>query len=604
MFNNINKIKLYFITLLLYSNLYALKVVDVSKDNKTFSILESSNVYLDNKNLTKEEIIDQNYLQPYDKSIINVAQSKRTAWIHFKLQNSSTHTIERVLILNSPSLEFISLYTGTNKIARLNGIAHNSNHSTVYYSYMLKIPPQSSKEYYLSVKSTHKSFFFKLTIQEYEQFRRDDVINQAPRLLMLGLLLGLMIYAFMLAFYSRDKSYFFYGMYLFFTLCHQVTFLGLTQIYFPYWFVLFDMKLIIIKLGLALFSAILFAISFLKIKSDTWLYKIYMLFLFISLLIIFIIKTLSIVLIIGVLFVLFNLISGIIIYRQGQKQARLFIVGFGVVSLSYIMVVLDSFGFTRFLDYIPNVLMWAFTIEVLALTLAFADRYKILQELKDKEDREREEIIKNEVVQKTAQLNKALKTKSLLLKEVHHRVKNNLQIILSMIRLQSDKVTKELLKDSFLNLENRINAIAKTYNLLIVDENLEEIDMEEYIESLVLDIKTSLSDELSDIEVELDISVTLPLQKSVYIGIIINELITNTYKYAFENNRGSIFIALKQENSIYTLTIKDNGKGFTYNREKTTSLGLKLIQSLVQEQLKGVISMHTEGYTHYTIRFS
>ena len=604
MLKNINKIKLYFIILLLYSNLYALNSVEISKENQLLSILESTDVYLDSQNLTKEEIINSNSLKPYNRAIINVAQSKRTVWIHFKLKNSSSKSIQRALILNSPSLEFISLYTEPLPTARLNGIFYNHNHSTVYYSYLLKIPPQSEKEYYLRVASTHKSFFFKLTLQEYEQFRRDDILNQAPRILMLGILLGLMIYAFLLAFYSRDKSYFFYGMYLFFTLCHQVTFLGLTQIYFPHWFVLFDMNLVIIKLGLALFSAILFAISFLKIKSNTWLYKIYILFLFISLLIIFVIKTLAIVLIIGVLFVLFNLISGIIIYKEGQKQARLFILGFGVVSLSYIMVVLDSFGFTSFLDYMPNILMWAFTVEILALTLAFADRYKILQELKDKEDKEREGIIKNEVINKTKELNKALKIKSLLLKEVHHRVKNNLQIILSMIRLQGDKVKEPLLKNHFLNLENRINAIAKTYNLLIVDENLEEIDMEEYIESLVLDIKTSISDEMSKIDVELDISVTLPLQKSVYIGIIINELITNTYKYAFEKNEGSIFIALNRENSIYTLTIKDNGKGFVYNKENATSLGLKLIKSLVQDQLKGVITMQTEGHTHYIIRFS
>jgi two-component sensor histidine kinase len=581
-----------------------LKTLEISQGNQLLSILESSDLYLDNKNLTKEEIVNSQLLKPYNKPIINVAQSKRTVWIHFKLKNSSSQSIQRALILNSPSLEYISLYTEPSKKARFNGIFYNHNHSTVYYSYLLKIPPQSEKEYYLRVASTHKSFFFKLTLQEYEQFRRDDILNQAPRILMLGILLGLMIYAFLLAFYSRDKSYFFYGMYLFFTLCHQVTFLGLTQIYFPHWFVLFDMKLVIVKLGLALFSAILFALSFLKIKSNTWLYKIYMVFLFISLLIIFIIKTLSIVLIIGVLFVLFNLISGIIIYQEGQKQARLFIFGFGVVSISYIMVVLDSFGFTSFLDYMPNILMWAFTIEILALTLAFADRYKILQELKDREDKGREEIIKNEVINKTQELNKALKIKSLLLKEVHHRVKNNLQIILSMIRLQSDKVKEPLLKNNFLNLENRINAIAKTYNLLIVDENLEEIDMEEYIESLVLDIKTSISTEISKIDVELDISVTLPLQKSVYIGIIINELITNTYKYAFENKEGTIFIGLHKEESTYTLMIKDNGKGFVYNKENSTSLGLKLIQSLVQDQLKGVIVMQTEGHTHYTIRFS
>ena len=557
---------------------------------------------MDDKNLSKNELIKNNYLQAYTKPLINVAQSGHTVWIYFKLKNSSNHAVEKALILNSPSLEFISLYTEASLKPRLNGISYMGNHSTIYYSYRINIPPNTVKEYYLKVASSHKSFFFKLTVQNYEDFRRDDAFSQASRLLMLGLLLGLMIYAFLLAFYSQDKSYFYYASYLFFTLSHQITFLGLTQIYFPHWFVLFDMNLIILKLGLALFFAVLFAVSFLKIDKKSKLFKIYMLFLFIALFIIFILKTLSTVLLIGVAFVFFNFIASILRYKAGQKQARLFIFGFGVVSIAYILVVLDTFGFTSVLNYFPNILMWAFTIEVLALTLAFADRYKILQELKDTADHSREQIIKNEVIQKTAQLNKALSVKSFLLKEVHHRVKNNLQIILSMIRLQNDKLHDLTLKDNFTSLENRINAIAKTYNMLIVDGNLENIDMEEYIEALLLDIEQSMSKLSSNIELEIDINVSLPLGKAVYIGIIINELVTNSYKYAFEKHSGSIFISLKRVYNHYQLIISDSGKGFIYNKSHP-SLGLKLIHALIIEQLKGTIEMHTTQSSKYIIGF-
>ena len=557
---------------------------------------------MDDKNLSKDELIRDNYLKAYREKIINVKLSKCTVWIHFKLKNSSNKAIEKALILNSPSLEFISLYTEDSLKPRLNGIAHREKHSTIYYAYRIIIPPNSIREYYLKVASTHKSFFFKLTIQGYEAFRRDDIFNQAPRLLMLGLLLGLMIYAFLLAFYSRDKSYFYYASYLFFTLSHQITFLGLTQIYFPHWFVLWDMNLIIPKLGLALFFAVLFAVSFLKIEKKSKLFKLYMLFLLIALVIIFILKTLSTVLLIGVVFIFFNLIASILRYKDGYKQARLFIFGFGVVSIAYIAVVLDTFGFTSVLNHFPNILMWAFTIEVLALTLAFADRYKILQELKDIADQNREQIIRNEVIQKTAQLNKALKVKSLLLKEVHHRVKNNLQIILSMIRLQNDKLQDFTIKDKFTSLENRINAIAKTYNMLIVDENLDDIDMEEYIEALLLDIEQSMFRLSSNIELEIDINASLPLGKAVYIGIIINELVTNSYKYAFEKHSGSIFISLHRVNEHYQLIISDSGKGFTYNKSHP-SLGLKLIHALIIEQLRGTIEMQTKKSSKYIIGF-
>lgn len=602
MFIFIGNSKSYFLFLLFFTQLHALSTIDISKRNILISILESSEIYLDNKNLSKNELIKGNFLQKYAKAIVNIAQSKRTVWIHFKLKNSSTQLIEKALILNSPSLEFISLYTEESIKPHLSGISHTKKHSTLYYSYMISIPANTTKEYYLKVASSHKSFFFKLTIQNYEDFMLDDAFNQAPRLLMLGLLLGLMIYAFLLAFYSRDKSYFYYASYLFFTLWHQVTFLGLTQIYFPHWFVLFDMKLIIIKLGLALFFAVLFAISFLKIDKKSWLFKIYILFIFLSLLIIFIIKTLSIVLLVGVAFVFFNFIASVLRYLYGYKQARLFIFGFGVVATAYILVVLDSFGLSSVLNHFPNILMWAVTIEVLALTLAFADRYKILEEIKHIDDKNREQIIKNKVIQKTAQLNKTLKLKSLLLKEVHHRVKNNLQIIISMIRLQNDKIQDLVIKDKFTSLENRINAIAKTYNMLIVDENLENIDMEEYIESLLLDIESSMFKLSSNITLETDINASLPLGKAVYIGIIINELVTNSYKYAFENNYGSIFISLNRVQNQYQLTVSDTGKGFSYDKNHP-SLGLKLIHALIIEQLKGKITMETKKSSKYTIGF-
>jgi len=391
-------------------------------------------------------------------------------------------------------------------------------------------------------------------------------------------------------------------MYLFFTLTHQITFLGLTQIYLPHWLILFDMPLAITKLGLALFFAILFALSFLKIDKKSIIFKIYILFLLSTLWIIIFVKTLSIMLLVGVAFVFFNFIVAVVRYRSGYKQARLFIVGFGVVSIAYISVVLDSFGFTSILDYFPNILMWAFTIEVLVLTLAFADRYKILQEIKEKSDRDREKIIKDEVIQKTAELNKALKVKSLLIKEVHHRVKNNLQIILSMIRLQTDKLEDKLTKEKFAELENRINAIAKTYNMLIVEEELDEIDMEEYIEMLLLDIKESMFGVSSDIELKLDIDASLPIGKAVYIGIIINEMVTNSYKYAFENHIGSISISLHYLNEKYQLSVSDTGKGFIYD-ENHPSLGIKLIRALVKEQLRGTIEMQREDSSQYVINF-
>jgi two-component sensor histidine kinase len=127
--------------------------------------------------------------------------------------------------------------------------------------------------------------------------------------------------------------------------------------------------------------------------------------------------------------------------------------------------------------------------------------------------------------------------------------------------------------------------------------------MEGYIEELLLDIKDTMPDIYENIKIETEIDISLPLNKSIYIGIIINELVTNSYKYAFENNKGTIFISLHKKMQEYILIIRDNGKGFIYDKEEK-SLGLNLIHTLVSQQLKGKIEMLTEGMTQYTIRFT
>ena len=207
--------------------------------------------------------------------------------------------------------------------------------------------------------------------------------------------------------------------------------------------------------------------------------------------------------------------------------------------------------------------------------------------------------LKTKVKMETAQR----KEKELLLDEVHHRVKNNLHIILSMIQLQqnTDEYTPQT--NLLIDLENRINTIAKSYEMLISNNSLEKINMKNYLEELLTDIDESLSHPDHDIKFSTDINATLPLKEAVYIGLIANEIITNSYKYAFPNKKGKLFLSLVQKGSNYFLTIQDDGIGFKYNK-KITSLGQKLIDTLIREQLNGELELDSENKTKYNIRFS
>jgi len=571
---------------------------------------------MSNKVLSLEEVRNEKKIKPQTQPYINAGVSQKSVWIKFQLKNRAKSFQNRVLVFSSPLLESIELYRGDDSQSELRGLSFAQPlHRTLSYYYDISLAPQSEMIYYVKVHSHYTPLSFSVTLEDKNLFLKEDGIQQFTNILLVGILVALMLYALGLTFYAKDKSYFYYALYLFFMIYQQLTYVGLTQIYLPYHFIYLDMQWAIFKVSMLMLTSALFAMHFLKTKNLPLLHRIYkgfLFFIFLEMLIFSlpVFYNLQVIILTGALFIVFNLMAGIITYKGGHKEARLFIVGFGTVFVSYFLMIIDALGLVFVIQSFPNLLMWSSAIEALILSLAFSDRYKCLVEEKEKIDKEllesfqnREKIIIKEVENKTAQLNQALKTKELLLKEVHHRIKNNLQIILSMVRLQNDKSSDKATIEKFVKLENRINAIAKTYNLLLPEDDLSAIDMDEYVESLLQDMQESMAEVHHEIEIKTDIDAMIPLRESVYIGIIINELVTNAYKYAFEGDGGCIFIALHKEKEEYVLIVCDNGQGFVYNKE-SQSLGLKLIHALVYEQLKGDIEMKTNGLTEYTIRFS
>ena len=609
--NYIKILKLYCLLLVFVPlQLLSASNTDISKEGK-ISLLEHSEIYITDKALNIEEAKESKNFKPYQESQLNTGLSSKSIWIRFTIENHSKQPIDRLLILHSAFLEHVVLYDTTHtNTPQYKGVSHVSEDDyTLFPFYKISLKANERKTYYLETKSIYSPIDFSVEVSDKKSFFIEDKQQQLIKVMLLSMITILMIYSFLLSIYMKEKGYFFYGFYLLTLLYQQGSYQGLTQIYFPVDFVTsIEIRLAVTKVLLMIISASLFGIYFLKTKSIPILHRIYKLFIVVALieLVIFNIPkfyNLEIPLATSILLIIFNMLAPFILYRRGNKEARLYLLGFTIVFIAYAIIITNTLGFISIMHHVPNILLWGTTLEALILSLAFADRYMILQAQKEEADRDREEIIKNEVIEKTALLNQALKAKELLIQEVHHRIKNNLQIILSMVRLQSDKITDKSVIEKFKKLENRINAIAKTYNLLLLDDNLDAIDMEEYIESLLLDMEESMCESDCNIKIETDIDAVLPLRESVYIGIIINELVTNAHKYAFDKKGGQIFISLKQEKQSFTLIIQDNGKGFVYDKENK-SLGLKLIHSLVLQQLKGEVEMQTENSTKYTIRFN
>jgi len=205
------------------------------------------------------------------------------------------------------------------------------------------------------------------------------------------------------------------------------------------------------------------------------------------------------------------------------------------------------------------------------------------------------------------QLKESLKEKEILLREIHHRVKNNMQVISSLLILQEelskDEKVIEMLKDS----QNRIMSMALIHEKLYRSENLSKIDLKEYIDDLVSGLFQSYG--ISDDEVTLNINVenfSLGIDSAIPCGLIINELVSNSLKHAFPDGRsGEIKIFIRSTNEMIELVIGDNGVGIPKDVDlrKTKSLGLHIVNVLVEKQLHGEIALNREKGTEFRIEF-
>jgi PAS domain S-box-containing protein len=205
------------------------------------------------------------------------------------------------------------------------------------------------------------------------------------------------------------------------------------------------------------------------------------------------------------------------------------------------------------------------------------------------------------------QLRGSLKEKETLLKEIHHRVKNNLQVISSMLHLQSARATDKEILMAFKESQSRVDTMALIHEKLYQSKDLTVIPMTGYIGDLLTNLYISFGTNEEEIKAVIKVAdVNLNVSTAIPCGLIINELVTNCLKHAFPGDRkGEIVLSLQPLEGKYELIVSDNGIGFPENADfrNTETLGLKLVISLIS-QLDGTIELNRTGGSTFTIRFS
>ena len=203
-------------------------------------------------------------------------------------------------------------------------------------------------------------------------------------------------------------------------------------------------------------------------------------------------------------------------------------------------------------------------------------------------------------------INEQISKNDFLLKELHHRVKNNLQLMYSLLNLQKRRNNNLEIKSNLSTVQNRIQTMALVHEYLYNSGNFESVEAFKYIETLANHLKSIYKQENRNIGqiINIDISVQLPIEQIISLGLIINEIISNAYKYAFNDNNGTkLEITLAKINNLIILEISDDGPGFSKDQINENSLGLKLIE-IMCTQLKAKLHSSCENGVSYNIEFT
>ncbi len=205
------------------------------------------------------------------------------------------------------------------------------------------------------------------------------------------------------------------------------------------------------------------------------------------------------------------------------------------------------------------------------------------------------------------QIKSSLKEKEALIREVYHRTKNNMQVIIAMLHLQTQSIEDENVLQMFKEMEHRIKTMALVHEKLYQAKDLSRIDLKEYFNDLLSLLVRSYRDLSGGIRINKDMdSVSVTIDSAIPCGLVINELISNSFKHAFPGDRkGEIKVGLKsKDDGGLEIRVSDDGVGMPdgFDYRKTGSMGLKSVISLTEHQLQGELDLFTDKGTEFRIR--
>lgn len=607
-----NFMKTVFLLLFFTSLLFSNEIISIDNTTSYEEILSKSEIFIDHtQKLSFNEIQKQTFLKNEQKSLSYGYSPSFTVWVKFTLTNNTNQTLYKTLEYGNPMTTTVELYEGKNVFK--DGLFQlNFDKDSINPIFPIILKPNETKIYYLKANSSVTTLIVKLKLWDSKVYEKESFFHQMILGMFFASLGILAIYNFIVYFFTKDKNYLFYVLYMVGVINHQLWYTGFGNIY------LFSQELSNIGIYFAefyvAFAIFMFALlvqSFLYLKQYKKLSKYYNIFLLIFPFLVTIVWYFELYSIRNMFsFSLLIITSFVLLYSiyKKNRQAYFVGVGWGIFIVSVIFMYLSSIGVIDIFDNFKYFVEIGIVLEAIIFSIALADKIKILEQRKNEANVElilnqelEKQRLEYQVNEKTKELTQAFEEKNLLLKELNHRVKNNMQTIISLIRLQTNEIKDEDIKKIFATTHNRINAMSKLHELLYNQTDLYNINANIYLQNLIDELKSGF--ESDDIKINFDIQTTIKTQDAVYCGLIVNELVTNSLKYAFKKNSGNIQIKLVKQFDNYMLSVKDDGIGYDTTNTKV-NLGSTLVDILATKQLKGKIQKNTTKGVKVVITWS
>ena len=568
------KILLLIYTLLLSS--LSLGAIEITKKQEAQNILSQTEIYIDTTHLHTFEYIMHNthkLFKKNSKDFLHFGYTDKTLWLKFKLHNDTNQTTQKILEITNQMLDVITLYeptTGGVYKKTASGVSIDVEFKNMLrYFFTLTLQAGESKEYYLELSSNSCALYLELNLLSQEQFYTKEVKHQLILALFFGAIATLILYNLSIFLFTRERAYLYYTLYLFFTMLNHISYSSFSRYAYS-----LELQRIDVYLALSYISLfMIFATLFTKTYLDTKRYTKIDMGLKISLLVFLIMMLISspsfypldLMVLFGLLALLYILFVSFYLFYKGESNAKYMVVGWSIAVIGWISLGFYDAGLPSLRYIYPYFFEAAIFSEAVLFSIALSAK-----------------------LNKTKELELAVQRNALLTQELHHRVKNNMQFIISIYRLKLSKYIDIEMSDSLREVEHTIQAMSSIHEMLYSAKEHMQIDTKEYTAALVENLQESYA--ASKVNVKLQIDAELGMQDSIYLGIILNELVTNSLKYAFDTKQGNINIALTKEKKSYRVLFEDDGKGFDID-QGFEGFGLELVQSLVEDELKGKISI-------------